>query len=138
MKKIEGTYHCHDGVVAIQASVWDIVTDSEDKKIRNLIKRISKRSKNPNFDLPAMFANRDFHFSKFIFDGEAEEVVDGIIREMYGSWVRFTKTGEPGDAWPRYAGYDCEIRIFDRETRTERVDHTALMAAWGDMRFYEN
>jgi len=90
------------------------------------------------FDLPAMFANRDFHFSKFIFDGEAEEVVDGIIREMHGSWVRFTKTGAPGDAWPRYAGYDCEIRIFDRETRTERVDHTALMAAWGDMRFYEN
>lgn len=89
------------------------------------------------FDLPAMFGNRDFHFSKFIFDGEPEEVVEDIIHEMHGDWVRFTKTGEPNADWPRYTGFDCEIRVFDRKTRTERMDRTALMEAWGDMRFYE-
>lgn len=48
MKKIEGSYACHDGIVVTQASVWDIVSDSEDKQIERLIKRISKRNKNPN------------------------------------------------------------------------------------------
>lgn len=126
VKVAEGQKHYTDDVWMYR---YDLVTKSGEA---------SGLQASHAFDLPAMFANRDFHFSKFIFDGEAEEVVDSIIREMHGSWVRFTKTGEPGDAWPRYAGYDCEIRIFDRETRTEQVDHTALMAAWGDMRFYEN
>lgn len=89
------------------------------------------------FDLPAMFANRDFHFSRFIFDGEPEEVVDGIIRELHGDWVRFIQTGEPNPDWPRYAGHGCEIRIYDRQSRTERVDRSALMAAWDHWRFYE-
>ena len=87
------------------------------------------------FDLPAMFANKDFHFSKFIFEGEPEEVVDGIINEMHGAWIRFIKTGNPG--WPKFKGPNSEIRIFDRETRTERRDCTELMNVWGDMRFYE-
>lgn len=39
--------------------------------------------------------------------------------------------------WPRYTGYDCKIRIYDRKTRTEQAERTALMEAWGDMRFYE-
>ena len=90
------------------------------------------------FDLPTMFANKDFHFSRFIYDGEDEAMVDGIINEMHGDWVRFTKTGEPNAAWPRYAGHDCEIRIYDRETRTEKVDRTALMDTWKDLRFYED
>lgn len=47
------------------------------------------------------------------------------------------KTGEPNEEWPRYTGYDCKIRIYDRKTRTERAERTALMEAWGDMRFYE-
>lgn len=90
------------------------------------------------FDLPTMFADKDFHFSRFIYDGEDEAVIDGIINEMHGDWVRFTKTGEPNTAWPRYAGHDCEIRIYDRETRTEKVDRTALMDTWKDLRFYED
>ena len=72
------------------------------------------------FDLPAMFANKDFHFSKFIFDGEPEEMVDGIIAEMHGAWVRFTKTGDPG--WPRFEGDISPVRIYDRQTRTEVLD----------------
>ena len=90
------------------------------------------------FDLPAMFANRDFHFSKFIFDGEPEELIDSIISEMHGDWVRFTKTGEPNAAWPRFRGADSEIRIYDRITRTEHVDRSTLMKAWGELRFYED
>ncbi len=90
------------------------------------------------FDLPAMFADKEFAFSRFIFDGEDEETVDGIIGEMHGDWVRFVKTGEPNKEWPRYEGHDCAIRIYDRQTTTQKIDRTALMDAWGDLRFYEN
>lgn len=90
------------------------------------------------FDLPAMFADKDFHFSRFIFDGEPEEVADNIIKELHGDWVRFIKTGEPNPDWPRYAGHNCAIRVYDRVTRTEEVDRAALMDVWGDLRFYEN
>jgi para-nitrobenzyl esterase len=89
------------------------------------------------FDLPAMFANRDFHFSQFIFEGESEELVETIIHDMHGDWVNFTKTGVPNAQWPRYTGYESEIRIFDRESRTVSLNCTALMEVWGDMRFYE-
>lgn len=91
------------------------------------------------FDLPATFANKDFHFSQFIFDGEEESVADNIIRDVHTPIVRFTKTGEPDpENWPQYAGYDSPVRIFDRETRTEQLDRTELMRVWDDMRFYEN
>lgn len=91
------------------------------------------------FDLPAMFANKDFHFSKFIFDGESEEVIDNIIRDMHTPWVNFVKTGKPdGENWPKYTGHHSKIRIFDRQTRTEEMDCEALMDAWADMRFYED
>ena len=88
------------------------------------------------FDLPAMFANKDFHFSQFIFDGEPEEVVDGIINEMHGAWVRFTKTGDPG--WPKFEGDVSPVRIYDRDTHTETLDRSELMRVWGDLRFYED
>ncbi len=47
-KKIEGTYYCIDGIVVTQCSVCDIVSDSEGKQVKKLIKRISKRNKHPN------------------------------------------------------------------------------------------
>ena len=125
IKVAEGQKHYTDDVWMYR---YDLVTKSGEE---------SGLKASHAFDLPAMFANKDFHFSRFIFDGEQEEVVEAIIREMHGDWVRFTKTGEPNDEWPRYAGCDSEIRIFDRKTRTEKVDHTALMEVWGDMRFYE-
>lgn len=88
------------------------------------------------FDLPATFANKDFHFSKFVFEGESEEVIDSIIHEMHGAWVRFTKTGDPG--WSRFEGYNSPVRIFDRETITQQLDRRELMEVWGDLRFYED
>lgn len=90
------------------------------------------------FDLPAVFANKDFKFSQFLFEGEPEEVKDGIIRDMHNPWSRFTTEGNPDpENWPKYTGYDTEIRIFDRRTRTEKVNRRELMEVWDDMRFYE-
>ena len=90
------------------------------------------------FELPAVFANRDFEFSHFIFDGEPEEVFENISGEMHSAWVRFTKTGEPDpEHWQRFTGPKSPVRIFDRECRTEELDRTHLMKIWGDMRFYE-
>jgi para-nitrobenzyl esterase len=90
------------------------------------------------FELPAVFENRDFHFSRFVFDGEPEEVFDKISKEMHGAWVRFTKTGDPGPDWGRFEGANSPVRIYDRETRTEQLDRRHLMEIWGDMRFYES
>ena len=90
------------------------------------------------FDLPATFANKDFHFSKFVFDGEPEEMVDKLIESMHGAWVHFAKTGEPDpENWPRFEGLESSIRIFDRECRTEKLNRSKMMEVWGDLRFYE-
>jgi para-nitrobenzyl esterase len=90
------------------------------------------------FELPCVFANKDFHFSRFVFDGEPEETVDQLIADIHTPWVSFTKTGQPdAENWPRYSGYNSKVRIFDRNTRTEQLDRTELMNVWSDMRFYE-
>lgn len=89
------------------------------------------------FELPLSFANMDFEFSQFVFGEEPEEVTDSLIREIHGSWVRFAKTGDPGSEWLRFAGYDSPVRIFDRESKTVRLDRSELMRVWDDMRFYE-
>ena len=89
------------------------------------------------FELPAIFANDDFHFSRFVFDGEEPEVFRKISTEMHGDWVRFAKTGDPNPDWDRFEGPDSPVRIYDRDTRTEQLDRRHLMQVWGDMRFYE-
>lgn len=90
------------------------------------------------FDLPASFANKDFHFSHFIFDGEPEEIACNIIRDMHGAWVAFAKYGEPDpENWPKYRGHTSPIRVFDRKTVTKDPDCEELMKVWGDIRFYE-
>ena len=91
------------------------------------------------FDLPCMFANTDFGFSHFLFDGEPEEVVNYMIDSMHRPWVNFVLTDEPDpENWPRFTGYDSPVRIFDRVTHTEQLDRTDLMNVWKDMRFYED
>ena len=90
------------------------------------------------FELPAVFVKRDHPFAHFVFDGEPEEVFEKISEEMHGTWVRFAKEGQPGDEWDRFTGADSQVRIFDRNTRTERLDRRHLMEIWGDMRFYES
>lgn len=89
------------------------------------------------FELPLSFANKDFEFSQFVFGDEPEDVVDSLIQEIHGSWVRFAKTGEPNPEWPRFIGYCSPVRIFAAESKTVQLDRTELMRVWGDMRFYE-
>lgn len=68
-----------------------------------------------------------------------EETKDALIEAMHTPWVRFTKTGEPDpENWPKYDGYNTEIRIFDRKTITRLVRRKELMEVWGDLRFYED
>lgn len=89
------------------------------------------------FELPLSFANMDFDFSRFVFKDEPEETIQKLIQEIHGSWVRFAKTGDPNPEWLRFAGYDSPVRIFDRESKTVRLDRSELMRVWDDMRFYE-
>ena len=90
------------------------------------------------FELPSVFVKRDHPFAHFVFDGEPAELFEEISGQMHGDWVRFMKEGQPGEDWPRFAGYNSPVRIYDRVTRTGQVDRTALMELWGDRRFYEN
>ena len=53
---------------------------------------------------------------------------DSIIRDMNTAWVNFTKNGNPdSENWPKYSGYNSNIRIFDRETNTEKRDYRKMM-----------
>ena len=90
------------------------------------------------FELPSVFVKRDHPFSHFVYDGEGLELFDEMAEQIHGDWVRFITSGEPNEDWPRYAGYDSPVRIYDRETRTEQLDRSHLMQAWGDIRFYES
>ena len=89
------------------------------------------------FELPGVFVTPDHEFSHFVFDGEPPEVFEKISAELHGDWLRFIKTGEPNPDWGRFEGADSPVRIYNRETRTERLDRRHLMQIWGDMRFYE-
>ena len=90
------------------------------------------------FELPCVFAVKDHPFSHMFFDGETEETADRIISDIHNPWVSYIKTGDPGAEWPTFEGFKGPVRIFDRETRTERLDRTDMMKVWGDMRFYED
>lgn len=89
------------------------------------------------FELPCVFGTKDFHFCKFVFDGEPDELYDKLINDIHGAWVEFTKTGIPHEDWDQYTGFKSPVRIFDRETRTEMLDRSNLMKTWKDYRFYE-
>lgn len=91
------------------------------------------------FDLPCVFADKDFEFSKLVFGGSDEKDIDAMIEELHGKWVSFIKTGAPDceENWPEFEGYHSKFRIFDAPAKTESIDYTELMNVWGDMRFYE-
>lgn len=90
------------------------------------------------FELPLSFANMDFPFSQFVFKDESEEIIEKLIDEIHGSWVSFAKSGAPNPEWSRFTGYDSLVRIFDKESKTVRLDRSELMKVWNDMRFYED
>jgi len=76
-------------------------------------------------------------FSKFEFDGESPELFEKMCRDIHGDWVRFVKTREPNPDRDRFEGANYPVRIYDRETRTVRLDRRHLIEVWGDMQFYE-
>lgn len=91
------------------------------------------------FELPSVFYNKDFEFSKFVFEGVAEEKMDSIMQSMHMPWVNFIKNGNPDPVnWPKYEGYKSPIRIFDEKPRTDQLDSTELMQVWENLRFYED
>ena len=66
-------------------------------------------------------------------------MVKRLFAELHGAWISFIVEGNPGqETWPRFTGAVSPVRIFDRETRTELLDRSALMNLWDDLRFYEN
>lgn len=89
------------------------------------------------FELPAVFVRPEHSFSRFVFEGEPEETFERIAADMHGDWVSFIKGNEPNEDWPSFTGADSPVRIYDRKSRTERLDRRHLMEVWGDMRFYE-
>jgi para-nitrobenzyl esterase len=84
-----------------------------------------------------VFEKPNHPFSQFQFEGETPALFEKMCREIHGDWIRFVKTGEPNPDWGRFEGADSPVRIYDRETRTERLDRRHLMEVWGDLRFYE-
>ena len=89
------------------------------------------------FELPFVFEKTDHPFTHFMFDGEDPALFAKMAADIHGDWVRFIKTGEPNPDWARFEGADSPVRIYDRQTRTERLDRRHLMQIWGDYRFYE-
>lgn len=91
------------------------------------------------FEIPCVFGVKEDEFSRLLFAGEAEEAVNRIIKDMHTPWVNFVKNGVPDEEnWPKIEEANPPVRIFDYNTRTERIDRTQLMKVWGDMRFYED
>ena len=90
------------------------------------------------FEIPLVFKDKDFHFTKLTYGGDPVEDVERISNEMHEGWKNFILTGKPdGEKWPKFTGASSSIRIFDKETSTKILDRSKLMALWKDIRFYE-
>ncbi|SFW88083.1 carboxylesterase/lipase family protein [Amycolatopsis australiensis] len=69
-------------------------------------------------DLPLMFDDIRNRNWRFLFAGRTfpAERLQAVATEMFGAWVRFVKTGDPG--WPRYTPADRVTRLFDDVSTT--------------------
>ncbi len=69
-------------------------------------------------DLPLVFDDIRNRNWRFLFAGRTfpAERMQALATEMFGAWVRFITTGEPG--WPRYTTEDRVTRIFDDVSTT--------------------
>ena len=69
-------------------------------------------------DLPLMFDDIRNKNWRFLFAGRAfpAERMQAMATEMFGAWVRFIATGDPG--WPRYTRADRVTRLFDDVSTT--------------------
>ena len=53
-----------------------------------------------------------------------------VSRDVQRRWRSFSKTGVPGDDWPRYTTAERATMIFDRRSRVESDPTAARRAAW--------
>jgi para-nitrobenzyl esterase len=55
-----------------------------------------------------------------------------VSRDVQRRWRSFTRSGVPGEDWPRYSGSDRATMIFDRRSRVERDPTPLRRQAWAD------
>ncbi|MGW3997422.1 carboxylesterase/lipase family protein [Amycolatopsis sp. NPDC004772] len=69
-------------------------------------------------DLPLVFDDIRNRNWRFLFAGRPfpAERMQAVATEMFGAWVRFVRTGDPG--WPRYRPADRVTRLFDDVSTT--------------------
>ena len=81
-------------------------------------------------DLPLMFDDIDNKNWRFLFAGRKRptERFQALATEMFGAWVRFIATGDPG--WPRYTTADRVTRLFDDVTTTVTDPDRAQRLLW--------
>jgi para-nitrobenzyl esterase len=53
-----------------------------------------------------------------------------VSRDVQRRWRSFSRTGVPGDDWPRYTTDEGATMIFDRRSRVESDPTAARRAAW--------
>ena len=91
------------------------------------------------FELPGVFKDRDFPFTKMELEDESEETIEKFFEDVHTPWSKFIQEKTPVlENWPLYEGEGSKIRIIDRDTRTESLDRSEMMNLWQDLRFYED
>ncbi|MBV9321620.1 MAG: carboxylesterase family protein, partial [Mycobacterium sp.] len=58
-----------------------------------------------------------------------------VSNEIQGRWRSFSRTGVPGDGWPRYTDIDRAVMVFDRRCRVEFDPHPERRMAWEGFSF---
>lgn len=89
------------------------------------------------FELPSVFYNKEFGFSKFVFEGVDEERVETVMQSIHRPWVNFIKYKDPDPIhWLPYEDNNRFIRIFDETVTTVKDDSNDLMELWEGLKFY--
>jgi para-nitrobenzyl esterase len=81
-------------------------------------------------DLPLVFDDIGNKNWRFLFAGRKRpaERMQAMATEMFGAWVRFVTTGDPG--WPRYTPADRVTRLFDDVSTTVSDPDRAQRLLW--------
>ena len=53
-----------------------------------------------------------------------------VSNQVQRRWRSFSRTGVPGDDWPRYTDPERPVLVFDRRTRVEHDPNALRRTAW--------
>ena len=53
-----------------------------------------------------------------------------VSNDVQNRWRAFSRTGTPGDGWPKYAREDRAVMVFDRRTHLEYDPNADRRQAW--------